>query len=313
LETALALRRDLGYNDPAGAARLVYSEADGLSGLIVDRYGPHLIVQPTAQAMAVRLELLVRLLAELVQPQSVAIRGDEITSRLEGMTVTDQVAFGERALDQIEIVEHGVRFGVSLAHGHKTGFYLDQRENRLAAAHYLRGRSVLDVCTYTGGFALAAAVVGQALRVIGIDGSGPAIELARRNAQLNHCENVTFNVADCFDNLIARVAAGERYGAVILDPPKFAAGRRSIDAAMRAYHRLNLSAVQLLEPGGILVTCCCSGSVDRQEFFEMLFGVALKSGREIQLLEQHGAAPDHPVNITCPENAYLKCFICRVV
>lgn len=313
LENALTLRRTLGYDDPAGAARMVYSEADGLSGLIVDRYGGHLVLQPTALAMAARLEVLVQLLAEMTQPTSVAVRLDDTTARLEGISLSDGVVWGERREEHVDIVEHGVRYRVPLADGQKTGFYLDQRENRRAAARYMRGRTVLDVCTYSGGFALAAAVVGRAARVVGIDGSEPAIELARQNATANDINNAEFHVADCFDDLTRRVPADERFGAVVLDPPKFATGRRQIEAALRAYHRLNISAVQLLEPGGILVTCCCSGSVDRQDFLEMLFGVALKSGREIQILEQHGAAPDHPVSLTCPENAYLKCFICRVV
>lgn len=313
LASAVALREQLGYGDRASAARLVYSEADGLSGLIVDRFGEHLIVQPTALAMAERLELLVPLLAELVQPRSIAIRCDETTSKLEGIAICREgVVYGERGEACVDIRENGVTFRVPLAAGQKTGFYLDQRENRRAAAQLVRGRRVLDMCTYTGGFALAAAAAG-AEHVIGVDSSEAALELARHNAAANHLTNVEFHQAEAFDDLARRVAAGERYGGVILDPPKFAAGRKDIDKALRAYHRLNLSAVQLLEPGGILVTCCCSGSVGRQDFFEMLFGVATKSKRDIQLLAQHGAAPDHPVSITCPENAYLKCFVCRLV
>jgi 23S rRNA (cytosine1962-C5)-methyltransferase len=313
LSTAIALRRQLGYDDREGAARLVYSEADGLSGLIVDRFGEHLVVQPTALAMAERLVTFVPLLAELVQPRSISVRCDETTSKLEGIAdCREGVVYGEHGEEFADIRENGVMFRVPLAAGQKTGFYLDQRENRRAAAQFARGRKVLDVCTYTGGFALAAAVAG-AQYVTAIDSSRAALDLARHNATANNVSNVEFHEAEAFDDLARRVAAGEQFGLVILDPPKFAAGRKDIDKALRAYHRLNMSAVQLLEPGGILVTCCCSGSVGRQDLFEMLFGVATKSKREIQLLAQHGAAPDHPVSITCPENAYLKCFICRVV
>lgn len=214
--------------------------------------------------------------------------------------------------EHVEISENGVRYRVPIAHGQKTGFYLDQRENRQAAARYMAGRNILDVCTYTGGFVLAALKAG-AKHATGIDGSESAIELAKENARLNDIHNVNFQVADCFDDLAARATAGEKFGAVILDPPKFTAGRHHIEAALRAYHRLNSLAAQLLVPGGILVTCCCSGSVDRQDFYQMLFGVAQKSKRDIQLLELRGAAPDHPVSVTCPESTYLKCFICRVM
>ncbi|MCA9270991.1 MAG: class I SAM-dependent rRNA methyltransferase [Planctomycetales bacterium] len=317
LHKAVELRRSLGLLNPDSACRLVYSEADGLCGLVVDHYAGHLILQPTARAMALRSKALVEALAELVEPKSIALRSDDTTSKLEGFQAADGavegVVFGERESDAVEIVEHGVRYRVPLVHGQKTGFYLDQRDNRLAAARYMAGRRVLDVCTYAGAFALTAALRGGAAEVIGIDGSAPAIAMAEENARLSGATNVRFQVGDCFDDPVARVAAGETFGAVILDPPKFAAGKRNIDAALRAYHRLNMSAVQLLEPGGILVTCCCSGSVHRDDFFEMLFGVALKSRRDIQLLEQHGAAPDHPVSFTCPESGYLKCFICRVL
>jgi 23S rRNA (cytosine1962-C5)-methyltransferase len=313
LAMAIALREQLGYDDPAGAARLVYSESDGLSGLIVDRFGEHLVVQPTALAMAERLDTIVSLLAELVQPHSISVRCDETTSKLEGIAdCREGIVYGERDDDFVDIREHGVTFRVPLAAGQKTGFYLDQRENRRAAAQFARGRKVLDVCTYTGGFALAAAAAG-ALHVTAIDSSRAALDLARHNAAVNTLSSVEFCEAEAFDELTRRVANNEQYGVVILDPPKFAAGKKDIEKALRAYHRLNMSAVQLLEPGGILVTCCCSGAVGRQDLLEMLFGVATKSKRDIQVLAQHGAAPDHPVSITCPENAYLKCFICRVV
>ncbi len=310
-EAALALRRDLKYDDPAGACRLIYSEADGLSGLIVDRYADHLVVQPTSLAMANRLGTIIEWLQASLSPSSIRVHLDEATAKLEGITqpLDDVGSPGE--VEQVEITENGVRFRVPVAHGQKTGFYLDQRENRQAAARYMAGRNILDVCTYTGGFALAALKAG-AKHATGIDGSEAAIKLARENARLNNIDNADFRVADCFDDLAARATAGEQFGAVILDPPKFTAGRHHIDAALRAYHRLNSLAVQLLPPGGILVTCCCSGSVDRQDFYQMLFGVAQKSKRDIQLLELRGAAPDHPVGVTCPESSYLKCFICRV-
>ena len=312
IETALALRSNLGYDDPAGACRLINSEADGLSGLIVDRFADHLVIQPTSLALGSRLEALIEMLVELTSPRSISVHIDDATAKLEGLVAPEIDACFQRDGEQLVIEEHGVKYRVPIGHGQKTGFYLDQRENRLAAARLMKGRNVLDVCTYTGGFALAALHAGAA-SAIGIDGSEAAIDLAKQNAELNGFSGAKFQMGDCFDDLAQRVRAGERFDAVVLDPPKFAAGRRNIDAALRAYHRLNSDAIKLLPSGGILVTCCCSGSVDAHDFFEMLFGVAQKSKRDIQVLAQRGASPDHPVSVTCRESAYLKCFICRVV
>jgi len=313
LEAALELRRRLGYDDPQGAARLVFSEADGLSGLIVDRYGRHLVVQVTALAMAVRLELLVRLLAELAVPRGIVVRTDRKIAQAEAIPPCDGLAWGE-PLDAVTTLhENGIRYRVELGQGQKTGYYLDQRENRRAAAGYLAGQRVLDMCCYVGGFALAAAKLGPAREVLGIDSSDRALEQARLNARENALDNVRFESGEIFAALESLAAAGERFGGVILDPPRFAGSARSIDQALRAYHRLNRWGVQLLEPGGILVTCSCSGRVTREDFRRMLSGVAQKTRRDLQVIEQRGASPDHPVSVSCPETEYLKCFIVRAV
>ena len=312
LRAAIELRRIIGYDDPEGAARLVFSEADGLSGLVIDRYGRHLVVQVTALAMAVRLETIVRLLAELCQPVGIAVRTDRKIAAAEGMTPSDGPVWGDPLPGVATLVEHGVRYRVELGEGQKTGYYLDQRENRAAAARYVEGRRVLDMFCYVGGFGLAAARLGRAAEVLAFDSSQRAIDQARANAAENGLDNVRFEVAEAFERLESLRAAGERFGAVILDPPRFAGSRISIDHALRAYHRLNRLGVELLTPGGILVTCSCSGRVTREDFRRMLFGVAQKTRRDVQLLEQRGAAPDHPVRITVPETEYLKCFVARV-
>lgn len=318
LQQAIALRRRLGYGDPAGAERLVFSEADGLSGLVVDRYGPHLVVQVNALAIERRLPMIVGLLRELVACDSITLRSDAAISKHEGMGEIGMSAALSAPPDLLTIVEHGIHYQVDIAAGHKTGWYLDQRENRLAVARYLRGARVLDLFCYTGGFSLAAAVLGGAREVLGIDSSARAVALAHANAELNCAQlkgaaHVRFEQQDCFEALDAQVAAGERYDAVILDPPKFARSRQRLDEALRAYHRINRLAAELLVPGGILVTCSCSGNVTREDFFDVLTGVGQKARRTIQVLEQRGAAPDHPVSTACPESEYLKCFICRVV
>ena len=313
LAAAVQLRRMIGYDDPAGATRLVFSEADGLSGLIVDRYGRYLVVQVAALAMQKRLELIVPLLAELAQPAGILVRTDEKIAAQEGMERRDGVAWGEAPPTSLDVYENGLLFRVDLASGQKTGYYLDQRENHRVAAMYMKDRRVLDVCCYVGGFALAAAKIGGAREVLGIDSSEKAVLQARDHAAANQLPNVTFEVGECFRTLEQKVAAGEKFGGVILDPPRFAASRDTVDQALRAYHRLNRLAVQLLEPGGILVTCSCSGRVSREQFLKMLSGVSQKTGRDLQILEQRGPAPDHPVRISCPETDYLKCFVCRAM
>lgn len=312
LEAAIRLREQIGYVDPLGAARLVFSEADGVSGLIVDRVLNYLVIQPTSLAMTQRLTLIAKILNELTQPTGIIIRTEETMLRKEHAEIQSGLFLGEPPADLVFLEEHGVRYGVQLMTGQKTGFYLDQRENRRAAASYMQGRTVLDMCCYTGGFSLAAAKLGGAASVIGIDTSEHAVTMARSNAELNGLANTQFEQGDLFETLEARAKAKEKFGAVILDPPKFVRGKAGIDQALRAYHRINQLAVELLEPEGILVTCSCSGNVSSLDFYDMLFGVSLKTKRDIQILEQRGASPDHPTSVTCPETQYLKCFICRV-
>ncbi|MGA7702105.1 MAG: class I SAM-dependent rRNA methyltransferase [Thermoguttaceae bacterium] len=330
IAAALELRSQLGYDDPQGGTRLIFSEGDGLSGLIVDRYADYLAVQVTAQAMAVRLPQIVPMLVEMLHPRGIMLRTERGVSRTEGIELRDGPwgtvpAFasaktglspspcGQPPDGPLLIVDNGLKYEVDLAEGQKTGFYLDQRENRVAAAGYLRDRRVLDMFCYSGGFALAASALGHAREVLGVDTSERAVTLAQANAQRNRLENVRFQQGDGFETLESLLAASERFGGVILDPPKFARSRGAVDEALRAYHWLNRLGVSLLEPGGILVTCSCSGRVTREDFLYMLVGVAQQTRREIQILDQRGASPDHPVSAACLESEYLKCFICRVV
>lgn len=312
LASAVALRKSLGYDQTEGAARLVFSEGDGLSGLIVDRYGEHLVMQVNSLAMQVRLPMLTRLLVDLTGARSITLRNEAGVPKLEGIEPQQGVVHGDAPAGPVFIREHGLRYGVDLATGQKTGCYLDQRENRRAAAGYMTGRRVLDLFCYSGGFSLAAASLGRAREVLAIDSSDKAVALARANADLNGIANVRFHSQDCFRVLDDLRVKRDKFAGVILDPPKFTRNRQSVDDALRAYHRINRLAVELLEPEGILVTCSCSGSVSREDFLFMLSGVSQQTGRSIQILEQRGASPDHPVSATCLENEYLKCFICRV-
>ncbi len=313
IEAAVDLRRVLGLDDRAGAARLVNSEGDDLSGLIVDRYGEWLAVQVTALAMACRIDALCDALEATVKPKGILLRGaDRGLAKQEGLALPDRLVRGTAPDGPIFIREGALSFGVDLAEGQKTGFYLDQRDNRRAAAALAKDRRVLDMFCYSGGFAISCALSGAAKSVLAIDSSPKAAALARANAELNRAANVAVEACDAFERLDSLAAAGEKFGMVILDPPKFARSRGSVEEALRAYHRINRVALDLLEPGGILVTCSCSGSVTRDEFLEMLAGVSQRAGRQIAMLEIRGAAPDHPVSASCLEGEYLECVIARV-
>lgn len=312
LARALALRRDLGLLAPDGACRLVFSESDGLSGLIVDRYATTLVVQVNSLAFARRLGLVLTALREELAPRALVVRADAAAARYEQFTVAGGLAWGELPPGPVAFRENGLSFEVDPLEGHKTGYYLDQRDNRRMAAGYLGGRRVLDMFCYTGCFALAARALGGAREVLAYDSSERALEQARRHAAANQIDGVEFYQGEAFETLDRLAAEGQRFGAVILDPPKFAGQRRHVDAALRAYHRLNRLAVELIEPGGILVTCSCSGHVTREDLLDVLVGVGQQARRSIQVLEQRGAAPDHPVSLSCRESEYLKCVICRV-
>ncbi|WP_153559270.1 class I SAM-dependent rRNA methyltransferase [Roseimaritima sediminicola] len=291
------------------AARLVFSESDGLSGLIVDQYADYLVVQMVSAAVLGRAEALLDHLNRRLQPRGIFVRTDAKTAKKEGIEQREGLERGEQPGEAVTYTQNGLEWSVDLEHGQKTGGYLDQRENHAAAARYLAGRRVLDVCCYAGGFGLVAAAAG-ASEVLGIDSSQRALDAAAGNARRNGLSGVRFEKADCFDFLAAAEAG--RFEAVVLDPPRFAGSRRQVDAALRAYARLNRGAVQCLPPGGILVTNSCSGSVSRSDFLNMLVDVGRKAGRDITVLESRSAAADHPMRVSCPESDYLKCMICEV-
>jgi 23S rRNA (cytosine1962-C5)-methyltransferase len=313
LASAVQFRRQIGYDDPRGAARLVFSEGDGLSGLIVDRYADYLAVQVNALAMAVRLPIILPILVELTGARGVVLRTERGINQAEGLEIRDGPCWGQTPNGPLEIAENGLRYSVDLLEGQKTGFYLDQRENRKIAAGYLHNRRVLDMFCYSGGFSIAASVLGRASEILAIDSSPKAIALAEKNVEINGITNIRLQRGEALETLESLAAAGRPFDAVILDPPKFARSRMAVKEALRAYHWLNRLAIAILEPGGILVTCSCSGHVSREDFVFMLVGVGQQTGRDIQILENRGAAADHPVLTTCLDSEYLKCLICRVM
>jgi 23S rRNA (cytosine1962-C5)-methyltransferase len=311
IQSALQMRCDLlGLSKPGQACRIVFSESDGLSGLIVDRYDRWLVVQPTSLAIANRRDLIADLLTDLIGPEGIYLRTERGIGQLEGLELHDGPLRGSVPPGPVVIDEDGLSFLVNLAEGQKTGFYLDQRDNRRAVARLAAGRRVLDGFCYTGGFALHAARAGAA-SVLAVDGSESAFDLGRRNADLNGLTGVNFEKADVFDRLDGLVGSGERFGLVILDPPKFARSGQAVEEALRGYRRLANLSLRLLDPGGVLVMCCCTGLISRESLHELLAQVAAEARRPLQILESRGPSPDHPVSATCPETAYLKCVICR--
>jgi 23S rRNA (cytosine1962-C5)-methyltransferase len=291
------------------AYRLVYSEGDLLPSLIVDLYDNVLVLQTLSQGTERLKSLLVEMLIEQFNPLTVIERNDARVREFEGLELKSGVLFGDAA-DEIEINQHGVRFVVSPLGGQKTGAFLDQRENYLAARSVAHGRA-LDCFTCNGGFALHIAPSCES--VLAVDISGAAIAAAQRNAELNGAGNVEFRTANVFDALREMESGGERFDTIILDPPAFAKNRATVNSAARGYKEINLRALKLLNPGGVLVTCSCSYHMSEDLFLELLTDAALDAHRRVQIIEKRGQSSDHPVLLGVPETHYLKCVIARVV
>ena len=304
-----AVERRGGLVEGADAYRLVYAEGDLLPALIVDRYRDLLVVQTLAQGTDALKAALVELLVEETGARAVVERNDVRVRALEGLELTAGVLHGD-APEELEVSQHGVRFRVAPLAGQKTGAFLDQRENHLAARAYARGRA-LDCFTFNGGFALNLAAACES--VTGLDVSAEAVAAARRNAELNGAANVEFREANVFDALREFETQGARFDTVVLDPPAFAKNRASVPAAARGYKEINLRALKLLAPGGVLVTCTCSYHMGEQTFLEVVAEAAADARRRVQVVEKRVQSRDHPVLLGVPETLYLKCLVVRVV
>jgi 23S rRNA (cytosine1962-C5)-methyltransferase len=315
---ALSLRDEVAPESmEEDACRLIFSEADGLPGIVVDRYSDLVIVQLLTQGTAqddVR-HALVDVLRERLPSVTVWERPDPKVRELEQLAPPAPGPLFSDGGDSPSLTTvftiNGLRFHFDAGAGQKTGAFLDQRLNYAAAARYARG-AALDVCTYQGGFAIHMAQ--RCKQVTGVDASRGALEVADRNSALNaeNAAEVQWIEADAFELLREYEAAGERYDTIVLDPPAFAKSKRAAEGAMRGYKELNLRAMKMLQPGGTLVTCSCSHHVGLPEFTEVVAAAASDAGRRVQLLEVRGAALDHPAVLTLPETSYLKCLICRV-
>ncbi len=308
LATAVAARDSLA--DRTDAVRLVFAESDGLPGVIVDRYGSVAVVQLSTTGADRHRDLLADLLVALPGVETVYERSDVDARQREGLAPAEGPLRGTAG--PVEVHEDGLRFGVDPAAGHKTGFYLDQRDSRALVRSLAKGRRVLDVFAYTGGFSVAA-WAGGATAVEAIDSSGPALAGAAANLARNGFAGGGLVEADAFADLRRRRRAGERWDLICVDPPKLAPTAAHVDRASRAYKDLNLQALGLIEAGGYLLTWSCSGAVDDALFQKIVAGAALDAGREVQFVGRLTQPPDHPVLASFPEAAYLKGFVCRVV
>ncbi len=307
IRAAAAFRRQVAAG--AEAYRLVAAEGDLLPSLIIDRYGDSFVIQTLSQGMDRLKSTVVEILQKEFAPRAILERNDAAVRGLEGLAEQIGVLAGEE-VGEVVVEENGVKMCFDLLHGQKTGGFLDQRENRAAAANYARGRA-LDCFTYTGGFALTLAP--RCDSVLGVDSSGEALRQAERSQGLNGFTNLEWKEANCFDFLKAADQEKQRFDLVVLDPPAFARKKNSRESALRGYKELNLRALKILNPGGYLVTCSCSFHVSEADLLELVASAALDAHRTVSVVERRTQSRDHPILLTVPETHYLKCLILRVL
>jgi 23S rRNA (cytosine1962-C5)-methyltransferase len=303
---AIEFRRSLGIR--SDAYRLIHGEADLLPSLIVDRYGDYLVIQTLSQGMDRLAPLVQSALEDELRPRGILARNDPRARTLEGLEQRVDVLMGDIP-DQVAVAEDGIQYEADLKHGQKTGLFLDQRENREAAAGYARGR-VLDCFSYNGGFALRMA--SRAEELVAIDISESAIERVRANASRNNVE-IDARVGNVFDDLRGMERLGERFDTIVLDPPAFAKSKVAVPKAAAGYKEINLRALKLLSPGGTLITCSCSYNVGEAAFAEIVSSAAMDARIQVTVVEKRMQSRDHPVLLAAPETYYLKCFILRKI
>jgi 23S rRNA (cytosine1962-C5)-methyltransferase len=313
LERAIAARQSLVDEPHTTAYRLVHAESDYVPGLIVDRYGNWLVVQALTLGIERWKDELVDLLVDSLDGvHGVYERSDVEVRAREGLEPRTGLLWGEEPPEVVEVLENGHRFLIDVRRGHKTGFYLDQRESRARLPAFCAGAELLDVFAYTGAFGVYAAA--SAARITLVESSAALLRAAESNFAVNGFEDrdVAYVEGDAFSVLRGYRAQGRRFDVVVLDPPKFAHNAREVKQASRAYKDVNLLACQLLRPGGVLVTCSCSGAISADLFQKIVFGATVDAAREAQIIGHLAQGSDHPVALTFPEGAYLKGLICRV-
>ncbi|MCR4578665.1 MAG: class I SAM-dependent rRNA methyltransferase [Clostridiales bacterium] len=292
------------------SCRLVFSESDFLPGLIVDKFADTLVIQSLSLGIEKWKDAIVEGLVETCSPAGIYERSDVPVRRLEGMEQTTGLLYGE-VPERVEMVENGIRFLVDVINGQKTGFFLDQKENRREVMRLCEGARVLDCFTHNGSFALHAAKAGAA-SVLGVDISEEAVEVARENARINGLDNARFEAHNCFDHLRELTDAKEKFDVVILDPPAFTKTRAQVESALRGYKEINLRGLKLVKNGGFLVSCSCSQHVSEDKFVEVINTAARDSKKRLRFVELRSQGHDHPVLPASTETRYLKCAIIQV-
>ena len=308
IRAAFALRETL-FGAETDCYRCTFAEADDLPALIVDRYGDYLVAEFLSLGMDQRREKIADILEKVCAPKGICLRGDAPVRRKEGLPLENRALRGEIP-ERILVRENGLVMEVDVLHGQKTGYFLDQKENRLAVRRYCRGARVLDCFCNSGGFSLNAAAVAR--EVTAVDISPLALESVRANAARNGFTNIRTVCADAFEHLRALRAAGEKFGCVILDPPAFCKSAAEVPGAYRGYKDVNLTAMKLVEPGGFLVTCSCSHYMTMPLFEKMLRESARDCGRRAKVLEVRVQAPDHPALLAAEETSYLKAYVLQI-
>ena len=293
------------------SCRLIYSESDFLPGLVVDKFADILVLQSLSLGIERIKDMLCDILMDVVQPAGIWERSDVPVRRLEGLEQTTGLLRGE-VPDVVEMRENGIRFLVDVKRGQKTGFFLDQKQNRAAIAPLCKGARVLDCFCHNGSFSLHAAKYGAA-SVLGVDISEEALDVARENARLNGFDNVTFEAHNCFDLLRELTDAGDQYDLVILDPPAFTKNKAAVQSALRGYKEINLRGLKLTRPGGFLVTCSCSQHVLPEMFQDVICQAARDAKKRIRLVEYRTQGYDHPILPQSIETKYLKTMILQVI
>ncbi len=308
---ALALREKIYRLDDTNAWRLVHGESDGLPGLVIDRFNRAVVLQAFSAGMDRHLPLVSEVIDELLQPEAIILRNESVLRELEGLPLYKEIIKGERSATMQTIHDAGISYEVDLYEGQKTGFFLDQRENRRIIRSFSEGAEVLDVFTNDGGFALNA-LRGGAQSAIMVDISEETLKRAEKNAVLNGFENFSLISSDAFDMLGKMVEAKELFDVVVLDPPSFTKSRKNLPTALKAYKRLNKLGLQLIKSGGFLATASCSHHVSEEDFLATIHQAALAAGKQLRMIYKNAQPPDHPVLLSMPETGYLK-FACFYV
>lgn len=314
IQTAINGRAHLLNNAETTACRLIFSEADFLPGLIVDKYGDFLSAQILSSGIEKAKDLIIPILVKLLQPKGIFDRSDATARTHEGITAENGLLWGETPPEFIEVKENGILYHINIAEGQKSGFYCDQRDNRTILASYTKGKKVLDCFSYSGGFSLNAFYQGAA-QVTSVDSSALAIETLKQNIVLNNFDAAKHVAIQSDVNKQLRQFSDEeqKFDVVVLDPPKYAPSRSALDRAARAYKDLNRRGLMLLESGGLLATFSCSGAVDIDTFKQIIAWAALDAGKEVQIIKQFCQPEDHPVRLSFPEGEYLKGLLVRVI